>query len=122
MMTSIIEAMTRLIKIEALVTGVASILDSMPISMSCSMSMPAQAEEALRYRTIEVADPRVVRQHVQDLKALLEESSIVEQKAFLKSFVERIEVGDSEAKVIYTIPMLPGSSPTEAVGVLPFIT
>ncbi len=58
---------------------------------------------------------------MQDLKKLLEESSIVEQKAFLKSLVERIEVGDSEVKVIYTIPLLPDSSSTEAVGVLPFI-
>lgn len=58
---------------------------------------------------------------MQDLKALLEKSSIVEQKAFLKSFVERIEVGDSEVKVVYTIPMLPDSPSTETVGVLPFI-
>lgn len=39
----------------------------------------------------------------------------------MKSFVERIEVGDSDVKVVYTIPMLPDSAPTEAVGVLPFI-
>ena len=45
----------------------------------------------------------------------------MEQKAFLKSFVERIEVGDSEVKVIYTIPMLPDCPSTETVGVLPFI-
>ncbi|MCL0036570.1 hypothetical protein M1N47_04100, partial [Dehalococcoidia bacterium] len=44
----------------------------------------AEAEEALRYRTIELADPRIVREYVQDLKALLEESSIIEQKAFLR--------------------------------------
>jgi len=81
----------------------------------------AEAEEALRYRTIELADPEVVRGYVQDLKVLLEESSILEQKAFLKSFVERIEVGDSQAKVVYTIPMLPDKSASEAVGVLPFI-
>lgn len=35
---------------------------------------------------------------MQDLKTLLEEASIVEQKAFLKSFIERIEVDDSELK------------------------
>ena len=58
---------------------------------------------------------------MQDLKGLLEESGIVEHKAFLKSFVERIEVGDAEVKVVYTIPILPDSSPTEAVGVLSLI-
>ena len=58
---------------------------------------------------------------MQDLKVLLEESSIVEQKAFLRSLEERIEVGDSDVRVVYTIPMLPDSSPTEAIGILPFI-
>ena len=58
---------------------------------------------------------------MQDLRVLLGESSLVGQKAFLKSFVERIEVGDSDVRVVYTIPMPPDSSPTEAVAVLPFI-
>ena len=63
----------------------------------------------------------MVRDCVEDLKALLEESSIVEQKAFLKSFVERIEVDASEAKVIYTIPMPLDNPSVETVGVLPFV-
>ena len=79
------------------------------------------AEKALKRHALELADPKIVREYVQDLKALLEESSIVEQKAFLKSFVERIEVDDSEVKVIYTIPIPPDKPPTETVGVLPFI-
>ena len=81
----------------------------------------AEAEEALRDRTIELADEGVVKAYVEDLRALLEESSIMEQKAFLKSFVQRIEVGDSDVKVIYTIPMLPGGPITETLGVLPFV-
>ncbi len=81
----------------------------------------AESEEALRYHTIELADPEVVREYVQDLKALLEESSIVEQKAFLRSFIERIEVDDAEMKVIYTMPMPPDNPPEETVGVLPFV-
>jgi DNA invertase Pin-like site-specific DNA recombinase len=81
----------------------------------------AEAEEALRYRTVKLADPRVVREYVEDPRALLEQSSIIDQKAFLKSFVESIEVGDPEAKVVYTIPMLPDNSPSESVGVLPFV-
>ena len=81
----------------------------------------AEAEEALRYRTIELADPEVVRECVQDLKALLEESSIVEQRTFLKSFVERIEVDNAEMKVIYNIPMPPDNPLAEMVGVLPIV-
>jgi hypothetical protein len=63
-----------------------------------------EAEEALRSQAIELSDPSVVRAYVEDLKQLLEEFGVVEQKAFLESFVERIEVGESETKVIYTIP------------------
>jgi len=81
----------------------------------------AEAEEALKCQKIELADPAVVREYVQDLKSLLEESSIVEQKVFLKSFVDRIEVDDSEMKVVYTIPISPDNPPTETVGVLPFV-
>ena len=79
------------------------------------------AEEALKYQTVELADPAVIQEYVQDLKALLEESSIIQQKVFLKSFVDRIEVDDSEMKVIYTIPIPPDNPPTETVGVLPFV-
>jgi hypothetical protein len=81
----------------------------------------AEAEEALQYRTIQLADPQVVRAYVQDLRGLLEESGIVEKKAFLKSFVERIEVGASDVKVVYTMPGPHETPPTETVGVLPFI-
>lgn len=81
----------------------------------------AEAEEALSCRRIELADHGVIKEYVQDLKALLEQSSIVERKAFLKSFVERIEVGDSDVKLIYSIPMLPDTPTIETVGVLPFI-
>ena len=40
---------------------------------------------------------------------------------FLKSFVEKIEVDDSEMKVVYTMPMPSDNLPVETVGVLPFV-
>ncbi len=81
----------------------------------------ADAEEALRYQAVDMADPQVVREYVDDLRGLLERSSIVEQRSFLKSFVDRIEVGDSEVNVYYTIPMPPSSLAEETVGVVPFV-
>ncbi len=35
--------------------------------------------------------------------------------------LEKVEVGDSEAKVHYTSPVPPSTSPEESVGVLPFV-
>ena len=57
-------------------------------------------------------------------RALEEDGTLVprgEQRRFLKSFIERIEVDESEAKVYYTIPMPPHSVSEETVGVLPFV-
>jgi hypothetical protein len=80
----------------------------------------AEAEEALRYQAADMADPLVVRDYVDDLRGLLERSSIIEQRGFLKSFVERIEVGDSEVNMYYTTPMPPPNLLEETVGVIPF--
>jgi len=81
----------------------------------------ADAEEALRYQAVDMANPQVVRDYVADLRGLLERSSIIEQRSFLKSFVDRIEVGDSKVNMYYTIPMPPSSLAEETVGVIPFV-
>jgi len=63
----------------------------------------------------------MVRHYVDDLRGLLENSSIVEQRSFLKSFAKRIMVDDSEVKIYCTIPTPPSSTSEERVGVLPFV-
>ncbi|MFC1869777.1 recombinase family protein [Chloroflexota bacterium] len=78
-----------------------------------------EAGDALKYHTIELAKPAVVREYVQSMRALLEESSIMKRKAFLRSFLNRIEVDESYAKFIYTWP--PDDPATEMVGVLPIV-
>ena len=85
------------------------------------MQAKADAEEVLRYKSVDMADRQVVKDYADDLRSLLAKSSIPEQRSFLKSFVERIEVDESEAKVYYTIPMPPHSVSEETVGVLPFV-
>ena len=81
----------------------------------------AESEEILRSQAVDLADKRVVLDYVEDLKDLLEKSSIIEQRVFLKSFVDKIEVSDSEVSLYYTIPMPPSSLPDETVGVIPFV-
>jgi len=68
-----------------------------------------------------MADTQVVKDYADDLRSLLPKSSITEQRSLLKSFVERIEVDELEAKVYYNIPMPPYSVSKETVGVLPFV-
>ena len=85
------------------------------------MQAKTEVEEILRYENVDMADPQVVQDYADDLRSLLAKSSITEQRSFLKSFVERIEVDESEVKVYYTIPMPPHSVSEETVGVLPFV-
>ena len=81
----------------------------------------ADVEEALSFNNADVTDPQLVRCYTDDLRSLLTESCITEQRSFLKSFVERIDVDDSFVKVYYTIPVPPSSMPQETAGVLPFV-
>ncbi len=81
----------------------------------------AEAEDALRYQAVDVADPQVMRKYVDDLRSLLDRSSIIEQRSLLKSFVDRIEVYDSEVNMYYAIPMPPDNTVEETVGVVPIV-
>ena len=55
-----------------------------------------QADDMLRCKDMGIADNKIVQDYASDLRNLLAKSSISEQRSFLKSFVERIEVGDLE--------------------------
>jgi site-specific DNA recombinase len=80
----------------------------------------AAIEDAAKTRRIEMASPEMVKTYAQSLRELIGSTSVMQKKAFLRSFVQRIDVGDNDVKITYTMPMLPEKSPTEDVGVLPF--
>jgi len=50
-------------------------------------------------------DEAQVLEHVRDLKALLSKGTLLEQKAFIKSFVRRIEFQPGQIAIDYTVPM-----------------
>ncbi len=62
-----------------------------------------------------------ILQAISDLRALLANSVITEQRSFIKSFVEKIEVDDEKAKMYYTIPVPSDSISQETTGVLPSV-
>jgi len=55
------------------------------------------------------------------LKNLLEEADVAESKAFLRSFIKRIEINNSQAVIYYNLP-LPRMGETQTVEVLPMVT
>lgn len=61
-----------------------------------------------------------IKSYVDDLKTVLNSASVLEQKAFLRSFVKRINVSKSDVTINYTLPMTPMNDYRETVGVLGF--
>jgi len=66
----------------------------------------------------EPLEPAIVLQYVKELQCLLEESDICERRAFLRSFIESIQVDDGTITLNYTVPLPPDSSRQETVSVL----
>jgi len=81
----------------------------------------ANIEERLRHEVLDTVDFHVVQPYTSDLRNLLAKSSITEQRSFLKSFVEKIEVEHEKAKIYYTIPVPSDSISQETTGVLSFV-
>jgi site-specific DNA recombinase len=67
-------------------------------------------------------DVETVKAYAIDLQHLLGEASFLESKAFLRSFVKRIEIDGGSAKVHYILPMPPEGRVRESLGVLPMVT
>lgn len=80
----------------------------------------AEVLESGYEKPINAADVDEIKHYVDDLRAVLGSASILEQKAFLRSFVKRIDVSKSEVTINYTLPMPPLNENMETVGVLGF--
>ena len=76
-----------------------------------------QIESILSDRCVELASPEMVRSYVDDLRNLLDNSTLAERKAFIRSFVKEVKVTGDEVLLTYTMP-LSSRVPEEKVGVL----
>ena len=82
----------------------------------------SETEENLRHQALEVADPKVIFSYVKHLKEVLDKSSLDDQKAFIRSFVNGVEVGEDDLTLLYTLPGLTDSQPLTAEStVLPIV-
>jgi len=72
----------------------------------------------LQQRELPRLSTRELRKHVKDLRELLSEGSIFEQKKFIRSFVKRIVVTGKTVSVEYTFPTGGGSGGSSGGGVL----
>lgn len=77
-----------------------------------------ELEALLSDRRVEVASLETVTYYVNDLRNLLEESSLTERKSFVRSFVKEVKVTGDEVLLTHTIPLPPQGISEERVGVL----
>jgi len=64
----------------------------------------------------------MVKAYARDLRGLLEEADFTERKAFLRSFIKRIEVSKEQVTVYYDLPVPQDGRAKEETAVLPIDT
>jgi len=80
-----------------------------------------ELENLLSDRRVELADLETVTEYVADLRGLLNESTLVERKAFIKSFVKEVTVTGNEVLLTYSIPMSVKGLSQETLAVPPIV-
>jgi site-specific DNA recombinase len=69
----------------------------------------------------EVASKAEIAECVADLRKLLEESHLIERKAFIKSFIKEVQVTGNDILLTYTLPRLPARITEEKLPVLAIV-
>jgi len=76
-------------------------------------------ENGMSDRRVELQDMQSIIASVNDLQALLEEGSLAERRAFIRSFVREIKITGNDAVLTYTLPGLTDKISVGEEGVLP---
>ncbi len=77
-----------------------------------------QIQSFLSDRRVELASPEIVESYVDDLRNLLNNSSLAKRRAFIRSFVKDVKVTGDQVSLTYTMPLPPTGVSEENVGVL----
>ncbi len=107
---------------EALETGKVSLDDLSPrikelrLRKDKLLQTKADLENRIAEQRIESIDSETLGWYVQELAGLLDEGSLAERRAFLKSFIKEARVTDNEVLMTYTMPVMPdGTNQEKAV-------
>jgi site-specific DNA recombinase len=73
-------------------------------------------------RVVKHVDGEIVKAYARDLECLLGEADVLKSKAFLRSFIKRIEIDGGSAKIHYILPVPPDGKMREPLEVLPMVT
>ena len=81
-----------------------------------------QIEAEMVVQGTEHVEIEVVKPYAKDLRNLLEETDSTLTKAFLRSFVKRVEIDDKKVTVHYNLPIPPEGGERQPEVVLPIVT
>lgn len=76
-----------------------------------------EIENRMSDRRVELVNLETMTEYIVDMQAVLREGTLVERKAFIRSFVKDIRVSGNEAVLTYSVPELPEKVSLEEVGV-----
>ncbi len=79
------------------------------------------AATQLEQRRVELPTTEEIKGYVADFREFLQEGTFPERKAFIRNFVEGIEVVGDQATLTYTVPMPSDGVTTESASVLDFV-
>ena len=86
-----------------------------------TLTRQAELEALLSDRKIELADIRIVKNYVEDLRQLLDESTLCERRAFIRSFIKEIIVTGDAVQLNYDLPLSQEVLSGEEIGVMPIV-
>ena len=76
-----------------------------------------EIENQISDRRVELIDLETMTEYITDMQAVLQEGTLVERKAFIRSFVKDVRVSGDEAVLTYTMPELPDKVSLGGAGV-----
>ena len=79
-----------------------------------------ELEASASHRKVQLSDEQSVREALEDLKEMLNDSPLCETRAFIRSFVKEVRVTGEEVVLTYTMPTAQGLL-EEAISVLPTV-
>ena len=85
------------------------------------LARQSEPEVAISDKRVELADMKMVKSYVIDLRHTLAEGPLTDRRAFIRSFVKEIAVTQQEIQLTYTLPLPPDGLTEERVEVLPIV-
>ena len=76
-----------------------------------------EIENRMSDRRVELVNLEMMTEYIADVQVVLREGTLVERKAFIRSFVKDIRVSGDDAVLTYSVPELPENVSLEGAGV-----